>query len=85
MYRARSQQDPSKTHLEFVDKRTIRKFTACCGGQQDQLPATVDEFLTRQQFITHPDFIVAVRLALSRLPATGASGPAEADTTSASP
>ena len=50
--------------LEIVDVRTLERFRIRCGGTAKQLPATVDEFLEKQLFIQHPEFIAAVRVVL---------------------
>jgi DNA-binding NarL/FixJ family response regulator len=50
--------------INIVDQRTLEKFVKKCGGQGDRLPDTVADFLERQQFITNPEAIGAVRTAL---------------------
>jgi CheY-like chemotaxis protein len=53
--------------LRIVDRRTLTKFLIASGGGSEQLPATVDEYLERQQFVRSEPAITAVREAVRRM------------------
>ena len=51
--------------LSIVDRRTITKFVRKSGGHGDRLPDSTADFLERQQFITNPEALEAIRMALA--------------------
>jgi hypothetical protein len=53
--------------LDVVDQRTLAKILAASGGTADQLPRTIDEFLSRQQLIACPMGIEEVRRTITTL------------------
>ncbi|MGH9238987.1 MAG: response regulator [Vicinamibacterales bacterium] len=60
--------------LSIVDQRTIAKFVRKCGGAGDHLPDSVAEFFERQQFISNPEALEAVRNALRSRQARAVKG-----------
>lgn len=50
--------------VKVVDRRTLERFLVASGGTPSALPATVEEFLQRQRFLSRADAIAAVRHAM---------------------
>lgn len=64
---------PVESILNIVDRRTLSKFLLRCGGTNTSLPPTVEEFLTSQQYLQTPEWVVATRRALQRRPKAGSN------------
>lgn len=66
VYRLERSRHASDTNmLTIVDQRTLTRFRSRCGSSGTSLPATVNDFLQHQRFITERPFVSMVRSLLS--------------------